>query len=505
MPFIDTTLVTAQITNQLPKIAAQVSSEASTTSTNNVKNFISSITRNTVNPLNDVTGIGSVGAQIFSSLGSGISTNRLKQDAVNFANSQLGSVNNTLRTITNTFGGTTTLASSISSLLGGIFDNKNNPLSSNRTTLISDPVTTNILRSVPPRSSAFRVSSSGLGSSDNNSIFGSRDLQMIGTIASTLLNRFDLDSTSTLARSLLNSFGTNRVNGLFPSSVSGGLSQLNSISNIVTNRQRLGTINNTTSQVISTVSSVFNIFNQSQTQTRNDFGNFISRASNLSNSLGGVDVSSYYTKNPTYSLINEQNNYVDTKKSGVDVQTANSIRALLPIAGVQNVEGSYDSAHEQASAFNIGLIAASVNGMTDEVDKLTNLPFKSSSNGQQSIINAFTAVSNSNLSMASTLLESVDQPNQLDKNNLTKSILTNKKLKSTDISSLNNVLTILGTNFSQSISLSKASTSKYPVIDASFVTNINSNIVDSYLNDKSISNYFDGITMSVDKTGRLTV
>lgn len=144
MPFIDTTLVTAQITNQLPKIAAQVSSEASTTSTNNVKNFISSITGNTAIPLNGVAGIGSAGAQIFSSLGSGISTNKLKQDAVNFANSQLGSVNNTLRTITNTFGGTTTLASSISSLLGGIFDNKNNPLSSNRITLISDPVTTNI-------------------------------------------------------------------------------------------------------------------------------------------------------------------------------------------------------------------------------------------------------------------------------------------------------------------------------------------------------------------------
>lgn len=500
MPLIDTTFVTSQLTSQLPKIAAQVNpTQSRSVSASDINQFVSLVAgRN-------------VGSQINSLLSladSNSTTRKLKQDAVNFANSQLGSVNNTLRTITNTFGGSTTLASSISSFLNNIFDNKNNPQASNRTTLISDPIATNILKTTPPKAGSFRVTSVGTGTTaigGDASIFGSRDLQMIGTIASTLLNRFDIDSTSNLTRTLTNSFGANRINGLFGSASSGTISQIGTIANIVTNRQSLRTSSNPISQVTSAISAIFNNFNQSQTQNRNDFGNYISRASGLSNALGGVDVSSYYTKNPDYSLLSETGTYVNTQKSGVDAQTANSIRGLLRFAGVQNIEGSYDSAHEQASAFNIGLIAASVNGMSDEVTKLTALPFAASTNGQQSLSDAFTAVSNSNLTMASTLLTKIDQPNQFDTNSLTKSLLTNKNLKSSDTSTLNTMLTDLGTTFDQAISISSISASKYPVYDASFVTQINPTLLDTYLPDKSVSNYFDGTEISFDKNGQLTI
>ena len=520
MPFIDTSLMTADRSKQsAPQIVTnQQGSLNQPTASQKIDNFVSGVSR-------DISAVGvSINSEVNnvrSQIAQGANqVNRLRQDAVNFVNNRINQVNNTIRTVNNTFAEGKLLASSISADLKNIFRNTNNPQASDRATLISDPVATNLFKPIPPNAASFRVTSLGTNTDLSNnrtpSIFGSKDLQMIGTNSTTLIDRFNLDSITNLPRNISNDFSTNKINGLLSSSKQGGnrtsfsqsklgktLSSIGSTINTV--RRTVNTAVNTVNQVKQQIVQTYNVFNQIKTQVENDVGNFIGHVSNLSNSLGNANFSSYYTQNPRYSLLDQDGNYVNTNRSGVDFQTANSIRNIVKTAGVTDYDGYYLSAHEQASSFNLGLIASSANGMLNEVNRLINLPFALTDLGQRTISNAFRIVSNTDLPMASLLSQKIQNPNQLKVSELTKSILTNDKLVATDQNLISDTLSNLGTDFQKSTSLPKISTPKYPVYDAVFFSGIKPPVLDQLLGDKSVTNYFDGKQTSLNNKGQLII
>lgn len=473
MSFLDTSVVNATVANKGATAVAQAQKTIAIPITAVSTNVSSSVATAVRGP--SVVSSGGLG---------GTSLNNAASTAVN------NFIQSAIKSISGTLGSSKTgLASGISPPLSKVFTNTNIPSASNTVSRVSDPV--NVLSLKNPASSAFRVTSASPGSqtvdiSGANSKFGSGADAMTGTILSTVLNRFNLDSASNLLSSITNSFTGSKVSGLFAS-----LNVDPAVSAAVTGV-------NATDLTAFVKNNTF--------LTDNDLNNFLGNSASLNNALGGgQDFSSFFQTNNVYSLINQNGQAVSTNGSGVDATTANAILGILNLAGCGIADLNYSSFFEKSSLFNLGLNLSALNGMKAEVEALLGCSHASTMSGQQSIINAFLATSGSQLEMADTVLSHVDVPSSVNNDYLNKTIVTNPRLRSTDVTTLDSVFGKLGTTTTKAVSVPTASSSSYPVYDVSLLSATQPSLVSGIFGDTTIVDYFNSSPMTLQKDGRLAL
>ena len=485
MAFIDTTAISPAVVSQgvtalaqaqatVQKTITPVSSQVTTA----LQTTLSGSTPNSV-------------SQIANTVTKGVSS--LEAAAVSTATSVASSyLQAALASVTSTFSSSvTSLASGISSAFSGAFTNTNNPATSTTTTLISDPIVSNFLQSKTPTSSAFTVSSLNAGVqpvSVTGATAATTTLasSMTSTTLSTVLDRFNLDSASNVVSTISNSSTANQLSGLFTNLSAPTPSA-------VTSLQVTTPVTTTSTQVVSST--------QSQ---ENDLAGFLGQTSSLSQALGGQNLSSYYITNPTTSLVNSVTNTpVVTNGTSVDATTANALTQLAMQAGCTPSITNYTSANQQASTYNTALALAAQAGLQDLVNSLLGCSQASTSTGQQSLVNAFVAAMSSQLGISSTLVAGINNPSVLNTPYVSQSLVTNPTLSASDVSTLNSLLTTIGSSSTQAMCVAGTSSDTYPLYDLSVVSNIQPDVTNALLSDDTITNYLNGTEMTLQPTGTL--
>lgn len=408
---------------------------------------------------------------------------------VNSASSLLNSPSSFLKTalasVSGIFGSSaTSLADTINGTLTGIFSDTNIKSASTTTTQISDPVKTNLLSGKLPTSSAFKVSSLEAGSqtvtmTGSSSEFGSKAAEMIGTNLSTLLDRFNLDSIGSLGSTLSKITGASGLGGLF-----------SDVSKITSTVAPTSTV--TKNSPISTAGI--------QRTLTNDAQSFLGRTDTLGK-LTGIDTGQYFTASTAKTLVDQTGTVVDTKKSGVDANSANSLLQLAKVVGIETSVTHYDSANESDSIFNT-LIALSTHfEMGGLVTDLLASPKASTPAGQSAIASAFKANVGSKPEISNTLLNSVDNTSDLATENILKTTVSNPNLKATDITNITNIFTTLGSTIPHGYAVGTISDDTTMVYDSYTLSKSNSSFINGVFGDTALSTYCDGKVLSLNSDG----
>ncbi len=503
MGFFNTSAVTAKTVKQGLSAVATAQQSVSTVISSPPTSVKNSITT-TINGSSG--GLSSTISKVNGGIGTAVAAEAaiskiIGGEASNFLQSALRSINSTFD---KTAKG---LATSVSGSLVGIFQDKNNRSASTTATNISDPVTTNLLKSKPPTSSTFKVDSLQSGSqlvtmSGSSSTFGSGDLSMVGTNLSTLLDRFDLDAISSLPTTVASSLSSDKVNGLFtktPTNVTSAISP--KVSSGIFGKS-LGDLNSLSVNATALTGNVSDVAKLSQS---NDFQTFIGQTSTLTKFTGIKDVSSYFLANPDYSLVNNSGVPVDTNRSGIDAGTANSILSLLKIAGCSLTNTNYNSANLQSSIFNIGLSSAAQGGMINEVTNLLGCSQASSPLGQQSLISSFVSTIGSQLGISRTILGSIQSPSTVNTPFVRENLITNSSLTASDAPTVRSILTDIGSSVEESITLPGTTTSPYPVYDARLLATAQPSFVKEIMGDNTFSDFIVGVPLNINPDGKLAI
>lgn len=410
---------------------------------------------------------------------------------------------------------TKSLAGGISPILGSLFVNTNNSKSSTTTTLISDPVNTNLLSKQNPGSGTFKVDSlqtgsNPLSSKGATSVFGTGAASMQGVNLTTLLNRFNLDlkSITSLPNALSTNKSSNQLSGLFANLSVGAGSLAGSLVGSALDSTSLGGLaaGVTTGLVASSLGvSSSPIVARAEI---NDLSVFLGITTPTAKALGyggnSTALSGYFVTNPSHSLINSTTGAgVNTSKSGVDATTANAILAAFNKTGCTTSITNYGSAHVQASSFNMSLELAAINGMVDLVASLLGCSHASTAMGQRSLTNAFSAASSSQINVSSQILQSIQAPDTLNTPTTALSILTNPSLSASDVGTINSIFATIGTTTKSAYTSSAASSDKYPVYDVSLLAQTQPSFLDAAFNSKDFTNYLNGTPMTITNDGSL--
>jgi len=374
----------------------------------------------------------------------------------------------------------TRLAKGLDSALSSVFKDTTVKTASTVTTAISDPVSS-LLNSKVPTSSGFKLTSSEAGSQQislggSTSVFGTKAVDMIGTNLSTVMNRYNLDSVSNVAKTITDSNTTNGLKSLFSTVSSVAKTAINVVS----------TVNKATGGAL----------------YDNDTAIFLNKVSNLSSALGGKDLSTYSISSPNTSLLSSTGTTVNTNKSGIDATTANLIASVANLAGC-NVPGGYSSYSTVGSSYNLATNLAAQYGMTDLLTSLLSCAMGDTSLGQTSLKNSFITATSSYVSLANLILGSINDPTTLNTSDIKSSILTNQTLSAADKSTVDSIMSQLGTTTIKAYSIDEASSVACPVLNTNTLLSSNSSFVNSVLGDSTITDFKTSQVLTVSSIGTL--
>lgn len=445
--------------------------------------------------------------------------------AVGVATSYLA---NAIKSISGTFGGgKTDLATGISGTLNGIFKNTNIKTAAGVPTLISDPVSTNLLNkpaAANPNSTTFKVDSLQSGSqavtsSGTSSTVGTGASLMKGITQSTLLDRFNIDSITNLTSTITNSFSSAKINGLITNLEGGitkssgaaiGSSQLGQIIAGLTptgigSTLGLPAASSTTVGLSGTTTLTQGITGSVPLSTANDLALFTGNATALgkASGLSTDQLSGYYLSDPNISLVTDTGTPVNTNGSGVDATLANSILGVLKIAGCAVTNNSYSSSNILSSLFNLGLGQSAQKGMMAEVNSLLGCSHSSTALGQQSLVNAFIGSAGSQIAPAHAILGGISSPSVLNTNYVSKTILTNPTLNASSVGMVGGMFTTMGTSMTDALSVPGYTDNLYPVHDAATLSTAQPSFINAIYGDTSITDCFGGSEMGVFPDGSL--
>ena len=505
MAFIDPTILksskasaSAITVASAQRVTPTIIRSASTGSSTNLTTSLKSIGRNTVTQL-AVVGQKAILQQGVASLSTLLSS-----------------------TLASTFGSKTGLATGISPAFKKTFGNTNIPGASTITRLTSDPVSTNLVkqsaRSTPFGVTSLNAGSQTLGITGASTSTDTLAALMIGTAASTLLNRNGLDNLQSALSATANKFASGTVNGLFGNLAASVGSELN---------YQIGGATGATigSLAASTVAQVGQATAVSLTGTNlvprsprltpptylnnpnNDLALFNNQSSRITSALPGLSEtsSSYYTPYPDdITLLDQDNRPVYTNRSGIDADTANAIVDILERAGCDAVTGSqYSSASSQASLFSLGLQLASANGINSLLAALLGCRHTHTSYGQTALRSAFMNTAGSQLSTASLLLDGIDDPITLNTSDTAVSIFSNQGLTPSDVIAVNHIYQAMGTTTLDAYKVPSLSSGTYPVYDTNLLASSPSDFVDASFDDTLWSTVYSGSPMETDSFGQL--
>jgi hypothetical protein len=433
--------------------------------------------------------------------------NRVQQTAA-FISNAVKSLNGTLSPSTKA------LATGISGNFQNVFTNKNLVDASNTTRKIGDPVTANLLGAKSPLSGVFAVNGLTAGSTaislaGATSKKGSGDGLMVGTQASTLMNRFNLDSPDRISQSASSSLGLSNLSGLF-STIKNATAQVRAVTNTV--QAEVASISNVvvaakreydaiTGVVKSTGDAIDSLTSISSLK---DFNQFLGDVQDVSFAVDNANLSSFYLVNSTASLINQTGAIIETYGSGVDPVTANAILDAMSRGGCKPTNSEYRSANSQLSLFNTSLNLAARYGMGQEIRDLLGCSTASTTLGQQSITTAFSSVAGSQIDVSTLLLKSVTSTEGLYTQPLGKAIVTNPNLTEKDKGKVDDLFALMGTSPIDAFTVPATASSRYPIFDAQTLISTTPAYLNSFLGDTTISDYFNSVELKTNSAGALT-
>lgn len=421
-----------------------------------------------------------------------------------------------LKSISSTFGGSpTSLASGIGGRLTRLFANNDVKSASTKTTLISDPVKTNLLSAKPPNSSAFKISSLEAGSqtvtmSGSSSQFGTNAGTMVGTNLSTVMNRLNLDSVGSLASGITNAQSSLAIGGLFSNAgslvknvVSNGI-----VDNLIggTNSIAGGLLVMGAGEVLGNLAgnATNNLIAQKTKSLTNDAQSFMGRASTLGDATG-TNIISFFLADPKTSLLDQNGVAVDTNESGVDASTGNALLEIARIIGCSSSTLNYNSANEVSSLYNLVLSTATKNGMSDLIDDLLGCGLSTSDAGQVAVSNAFVSATSGIISLAGTLVDSISNKSALNTDSVKESIITNVNLKAADVGSVDYIMSAIGTTTKEAYAVNGISTDDTPVYNVSRIASAQTSFTDAVFEDRAFTTLIGGTAMSLKPDGTLWV
>lgn len=410
-------------------------------------------------------------------------------------NSGIGSVNSYLqsavKSITSTFDSSIKgLASGLDSSLSGLFKETNVKTASATTTLISDPIKTNLLDVKIPTSSSFKINGLQAGSQVSGAAgainqLGSNASSMISTNLSTVMNRLNFDSANGLVSGITSTKQKNDIKSLF-----------STVSNI---RQTIGGVSST----IRSISELPNVLSASVSRSiENNLQSFIGRSSSLS-SLTGSNPSDYYIGSDKLVLQNQDGDIVETTGSGTDATTANALLSIAKLIGCDtNGVTEYSSVDELSSLFNMILSIASKQGLSSLVESLLGCSSSTTAGGQQSIFRSLSEVADKDITLTNTLLGSITNSSTTYKNkDIAKKIVSNGNLVPSDTAAVIAALGLLEfspTDIYESVDRSGGSVKTY---NLDILTTSEKSILDSLFEDKTMSTYLTGQTVTLQPNG----
>lgn len=381
------------------------------------------------------------------------------------------------------------LASGIDKALSGIFKDTNVKTSSTVPTRISDPIKTNLLNSKSPISTAFKISSleSGSSASTNSSlssVFGSNSANMVGTEITTLLNRFNIDSQDNLISKISNSAEGQAVRGLL-SDVSGVTRDITNLTN---------NVRNATNVVLrSTATAVQGVTNSLQ--------GFLGRTNSLSN-LTGMNMSQFFVADPNNTLRNSQGNAINTRGSGVDSGVANDLLNLARTINCGVPTDFYDSLTEIDSLFRSLLAMATNFRLDDLLDNLLACNRVNSQIGQDTLVYVFEEFATEDPTSANKILTNIENKSLLSTDKIYKDIVTNPNLSTSDVGTINSIITNLGTTVQKSYTIPGIS-ADVDVYDINALSKSNKGFVDNVFGDSTLSTITSGTSAEFSTEGYL--
>jgi len=418
-----------------------------------------------------------------------------------------------ISSITSTFGSSVTgLAAGLNSTLSGIFNNTNIASASTTATQLSDPVLTNLLKA-PPVSTAFTTNSFQSGSSSvsiagSSSAFGSLASNMIGTQLSTVMNRLNLDAVNNVGTAVTNAQATSLVSGLLTSTpLSSSLSAISSIAGTVLSTVKtVSSVVSSAETLASNVTTIANAVGNVVANPANDLAVFLGKASELTSVLGSTELSNLYlTDDFSANTLTDQNGTtVDTNGTGIDSVIANAILQIAQSSGCTTSTTSYTSTSTQASLFNVAITAASQVGLSGLVNDLVGCLTAQTTLGQAALSTAFTTSAASQIGIASTIIQAIVSPNNLNTPAVTNTLLTNPNLKASDVGTLTSVLSAIGTTATQAMSVQGISSNDLPVYNSNLISAVQTGVTNTIVGDSTLTDYSVGYPMSLNDTGQLT-
>lgn len=407
-------------------------------------------------------------------------------------NSGIAGVNSylqsSLKSISSTFENSVKgLASGLDSTLSGLFKDTNVKTASATTTVVSDPIKTNLLTSKLPSSSAFKINgfeagSQTAGMSGSSSQFGSNASSMISTNLSTVMNRLNLDSANSVASGITSSKANSSLKGLFST---------------------VSSVTQTIGGVAGTVKAIAQLPNTLSAQVaksiENNLQSFLGRSTSLT-SLTGVNASDYYLGSSNLTLVD---NTGTVTTSSTDASTANAILAVARLIGCDtNDVNEYSSVDELSSLFNMILSLASEQGLTSLVESLLGCSTSSTTAGQASVLNALTSVSGTNIALTNTLINNITDSSVLYKNKqLAQSIIANNGLTGNDASAVTTALASLSYTPTGIYEIGLGSSGSLTVYNDTILSSSQKSILDSLFDDTTLSTYLTGQTVTLQANG----
>jgi len=418
---------------------------------------------------------------------------------LNQVNSGVANVNSYLqsavKSITSTFDNSVKgLAAGLDSKLSNLFKDTNVKTAAATSTIVSDPIKTNLINAKIPASSSYKITgfeagSQSAGMSGSSSQFGSNAASMISTSLSTVMNRFNLDSVNSLANGITNSKAEASIKGLF-STVKSVTQTVRGVAATVREIQQLPNV----------------LSAQISRSIENNVQSFIGRASSLT-SLTGVDAGGYYLGSKSLSLTDQTGTVVNTTSSGTDANTANAILSVARLIGCDTGGVTeYSSVDELSSLYNMILSLASQQGLSSLVDSLLGCSMSSTVYGQQSVLTALNSVASTDITLTNTLISNVTDSSVLYKNQqLAKSIISNANLNGSDAAAVTAALAELSYTPTSVFEIDISTDGTVRVYDDATLNISEKSILDNLFNDTTMSTYLTGKSVSLLPDGTYSV
>lgn len=480
----------SKVTAPLTTISTQASKSISTAVGAGITGGMAAISSGV--PINGINGAvtqlnnaaASAGALAGSAIGTVNSVAAIAKNPVGLATGLASNyLNSALKSITDVFNkDAKSLANGISAKFNSIFTDTNNKQGSTATRQVSDPVNTNLLGNKAPSATGFKVTSSEAGSqaitmSGTSTQFGTNAETMVGTNISTVLNRFKLDNIGGLAKSITNSQATNSIKGLFGTATA-VISSVRAID-----------------QTITTAARSF------QTGLSGSLSSFIGRTTGITTTTG-TNPLNYFISDGKTSLLDQDNNPVDTGGSGVDAGLANTLIEFARIVGCNPDDLlNFNSANEIASLFNMILSMASANGINRIIDNLLGCSFASTLNGQTAINNMFMENVGSNLPMATKAIDALDDTFMLNKDIVANLAVFNTSLTDKHLTQVQNIFDKMDMTVQDAYKVSDMSVGSYDVFDINTIMGSSPSFTGAVFGDKTFSTYTNGRSLDLSDSG----